>query len=129
MSSYQQKLSDPRWQKKRLEIFNRDNWACTNCGETKLELHAHHELYSGEPWEVSSDLIKTLCHLCHTNKHKALVPSIVELQREYLILIDKVNEFGRKNSWIQAMSVIEKMAQENYSVTLKSITHQCQTEF
>lgn len=31
---YAKKLMDPRWQKKRLEIFKRDGWKCQNCGLT-----------------------------------------------------------------------------------------------
>jgi 5-methylcytosine-specific restriction endonuclease McrA len=30
-SKYSEKLRDPRWQKKRLEIFQRDNFICQNC--------------------------------------------------------------------------------------------------
>jgi hypothetical protein len=28
---YLEKLKDPRWQKRRLEILQRDNWYCQRC--------------------------------------------------------------------------------------------------
>jgi len=43
--SYQEKLKDPRWQKKRLEILQRDGWKCKWCGEEKQTLHIHHLKY------------------------------------------------------------------------------------
>ena len=30
---YSEKLKDPRWQKKRLEILERDNFRCQYCGD------------------------------------------------------------------------------------------------
>lgn len=65
MSTYSQKLLDPRWQRKRLEIMERDGWRCRNCGDEKNTLHVHHWFYDGEPWEVNSKLLSTLCEKCH----------------------------------------------------------------
>ncbi|MCK5609460.1 HNH endonuclease [Candidatus Pacearchaeota archaeon] len=62
---YKEKLRDPRWQKRRLEILDRDGWKCTECGNSKLELHVHHLKYSGDPWEVGDEDLKTLCKECH----------------------------------------------------------------
>lgn len=67
--TYSEKLKDPRWQRKRLEILNRDNWKCTNCGNDKLNLHVHHEKYFGEPWEIDNSKLKTICHKCHEIEH------------------------------------------------------------
>jgi 5-methylcytosine-specific restriction endonuclease McrA len=33
--TYGDKLKDPRWQKRRLEIFKRDEWTCQQCGDTE----------------------------------------------------------------------------------------------
>lgn len=70
--TYSEKLKDPRWQRKRLEILNRDNWKCTNCGNDKLTLHVHHEKYFGEPWEIDNSKLKTICHKCHEIEHGIL---------------------------------------------------------
>lgn len=65
--SYLEKLKDPRWQKKRLEIFDRDKWTCRNCGCKDSTLHAHHIFYIAklEPWEIPNGLLITLCEDCH----------------------------------------------------------------
>jgi transcription elongation factor Elf1 len=66
---YSQKLKDPRWQKKRLEILQRDNFTCRYCGNTKETLNVHHYVYNGEPWEVSDGDAVTLCESCHKIQH------------------------------------------------------------
>lgn len=62
---YKEKLRDPRWQKKRLEIFRRDGWKCCECSRADLELHVHHLAYSGDPWETPGKDLITLCKECH----------------------------------------------------------------
>jgi hypothetical protein len=53
---YSQKLKDPRWQKKRLEILERDGWKCMACGDKEKTLHVHHIFYlpGKEPWDIPS---------------------------------------------------------------------------
>ena len=65
--TYLEKLKDPRWQKKRLEILERDNWTCKACGETEKTLHVHHIFYfpKKEPWEIENGFLITLCENCH----------------------------------------------------------------
>lgn len=69
---YAEKLKDPRWQKKRLEILQRDNWKCQCCGSEKGTLHAHHIIYEEnlEPWEYDNHKIRTYCESCHKCWHK-----------------------------------------------------------
>lgn len=67
--TYAEKLKNPLWQKKRLEVLQRDNWTCTvtGCFETKKTLHVHHLDYiSGkEPWEYPNEYFMTVCEDCH----------------------------------------------------------------
>lgn len=63
--TYSEKLRDPRWQKKRLEILNRDNFTCTLCGDDKTELQIHHNVYYKEPWDALNENLTTLCKDCH----------------------------------------------------------------
>lgn len=63
--NYPEQLKSPRWQKKRLEILDRDGFTCQHCGDTKTELHIHHLKYSKYPWEVENDKLQTLCKHCH----------------------------------------------------------------
>lgn len=63
--TYQEKLKDPRWQKMRLMILNRDNWSCQFCGDKETTLHVHHKKYNGEPWKAHNDDLITCCQDCH----------------------------------------------------------------
>jgi hypothetical protein len=63
--SYSEKLKSPKWQKKRLEVLNRDNFTCCKCGDTETELHVHHLKYTGEPHEAPLTDLETLCKDCH----------------------------------------------------------------
>jgi hypothetical protein len=66
-SSYSEKLKDPRWQRKRLEILQRDNFTCKRCESTTETLHVHHRYYlpKCEPWGYEPDALVTLCAGCH----------------------------------------------------------------
>lgn len=63
---------DPRWQRKRLSILNRDEFTCQVCGETKKTLHIHHLYYNyeKEPWDYDDVYLKTLCVDCHHKEHQ-----------------------------------------------------------
>lgn len=65
--TYKEKLLDPRWQKKRLEILNRDKFTCQKCGDDKRTLHVHHRRYFPkiEPWDIPNNCLVTLCDICH----------------------------------------------------------------
>lgn len=65
--SYSDKLKDPRWQKKRLEILSRDNFTCQSCYDNESTLHVHHKAYfkGKEPWDISNEYLITLCESCH----------------------------------------------------------------
>lgn len=69
--SYGELLRDPRWQRKRLEIFDRDDFACQNCGSESRELHCHHRSYERgrEPWDYPNQNFVTLCFICHQGEH------------------------------------------------------------
>ncbi len=63
---YSQKLRDPRWQRKRLEIMQRDGFKCTCCGDSMTTLNVNHLQYAGQPWEVDDRYLETLCESCHS---------------------------------------------------------------
>lgn len=65
--SYSDKLKDPRWQKKRLKIMERDNWKCYNCDDEESTLNIHHKKYikGRDPWEYPDKLLVTVCEKCH----------------------------------------------------------------
>ena len=66
LTPYQKKLLDPRWQKKRLEILQRDNFSCQSCCDNKKTLHIHHKIYQNcDPWDYDDKYLITLCDECH----------------------------------------------------------------
>lgn len=73
--SYSDKLKDPRWQKKRLEIMERDRFSCVFCHDKSSTLHVHHIAYfkNYEPWETPNGFLVTLCEDCHTNKVDTMI--------------------------------------------------------
>ncbi len=68
--TYSEKLKDPRWQKKRLKILERDEWTCQLCGDDTETLHVHHKYYreKKEPWECGDFALVTVCHNCHKSE-------------------------------------------------------------
>ncbi len=64
---YSEKLKDPRWQKVRLKIFERDEFECATCGNSKSTLFVHHKYYEYgiEPWDYPLNSLVTLCKTCH----------------------------------------------------------------
>ena len=64
---YSEKLQDPHWQRKRLEILSRDKFTCQLCQDTETTLHVHHKEYlkGHQPWEYPDDNFQTLCKHCH----------------------------------------------------------------
>lgn len=81
--SYLKKLKDPRWQKRRLEILERDGWQCQSCGDTKNTLHVHHTAYfhNCDPWLYPDILLITLCEECHESEHNKEDGSKYEVYR------------------------------------------------
>lgn len=64
---YKKQYSNPQWQKKRLEIMQRDNFACEACGDTEEMLNVHHKHYikGKKIWEYDDENLITLCEICH----------------------------------------------------------------
>lgn len=67
MKTYAEKLKDPRWQKKRLQVLEAAGWECVNCGSGTKTLHVHHGYYmrGREPWDYPDTALHCLCEDCH----------------------------------------------------------------
>lgn len=65
--TYSEKLRDPRWQKVRLRVLERDDWHCQDCFDGESTLHVHHLYYeqNRDPWDYPLDAFVTLCESCH----------------------------------------------------------------
>lgn len=95
-AAYALKLKDPRWQKKRLEIFDRDAWMCQECRSAEITLNVHHLYYDSdnEPWEYDNSALITLCEQCHERE-------TAERYQEERRLIDGLRRRGWMSSEFQ----------------------------
>lgn len=82
--TYSEKLKDPRWQKRRLDILNRDKFTCTCCGDTTKTLHVHHIIYKKgyEVWEYADHELITFCEDCHSEatRIKSEVKELIDIE-------------------------------------------------
>lgn len=91
-SEYAEKLKSPKWQRRRLEIMERDNFTCQICGNKDMTLNVHHLCYDGgEPWDTDDLNLITLCDECHKNEH------------DNLYIVDAIQ--GLKDSGISAFEI------------------------
>lgn len=67
--TYQEKLEDPRWKLRRMEILVRDKGRCVKCLSPHW-LEVHHKKYiSGlESWDYPDELLETLCRKHHSQE-------------------------------------------------------------
>jgi hypothetical protein len=95
---------DSRWQKKRLEIMERDKWTCQGChgslGCETLNVHHRHYEHGKNPWEYDDECLVTLCEDCHktvTEERKEIMKcigavvctdSLSEIKKIVQILVD-----------------------------------------
>lgn len=58
---------DPRWQRVRLKIMERDGFKCSVCREDGKILHVHHRAYEKKKkiWDAHPSHLVTLCEDCH----------------------------------------------------------------
>jgi hypothetical protein len=106
-TTYSEKLKDPRWQKKRLEILQRDEFTCVKCGDNTSTLHVHHKAYhSGDPWDTPDAHLVTLCEGCHESEEielKQYIPLFIDAFKKSEFFADDLRElaWGLTNIKIQ----------------------------
>jgi hypothetical protein len=98
--AYWELLRDPRWQKKRLEIMQRDEFACRRCYDESTTLNVHHSYYERglSPWEYPDFSLWTLCEPCH------------EIVQEQMKLLHRAIGLIDLNSIQQLIGVVKLMA-------------------
>ena len=83
MPTYSELLKDPRWQKKRLEVFKRDKFMCKACKDIKENLQVHHITYFKDmkPHEYQLKYLITLCSTCHNDvtNYKKIIKENIDL--------------------------------------------------
>lgn len=92
--TYSEKLKDPRWQRKRLEIMARDEFACRFCFDEEETLNVHHCYYGKgrDPWDYDDEHLITVCRTCHED---------IEIKREEIL---------KTLSWEVPLYAIHKLA-------------------
>lgn len=77
-SDYLEQYKNPKWQKLRLKILERDRWVCQKCGEDESQLQVHHRRYifGKKVWEYNKDDLVTLCKECHENEKEGMKEEI-----------------------------------------------------
>lgn len=70
--TYSEKLRDPKWQKMRLKIMERDGFHCQECQCEDQTLNVHHRFYrkGASPWDYEETALVTLCEACHEKAEK-----------------------------------------------------------
>ncbi len=94
--TYSEKLKDPRWQKRRLEVLAANDWMCDRCGSKDNTLHVHHNFYRSktEPWDYPDYALRVVCESCH---------ELLERDRQQLKeCIESIYECGDPDTNIQA---------------------------
>lgn len=61
-------LSSKEWRLKRIQVKERDNYACQLCGTTR-HLHVHHMSGYDQIPNETIDCLITLCKFCHKAEH------------------------------------------------------------
>lgn len=97
-SNYSDKLKNPKWQKRRLQIMERDSFECKCCYSAQKELNVHHFNYSKEPWDSEDFELITLCKDCHKIYHKifdnfdkSIIANLSDLYWSYIKSVNRKN--------------------------------------
>lgn len=89
-TAYAQKLRDPRWQKMRLNVMERDNFTCRECASKDKTLNVHHCFYYShkqvDPWEYPVGSLITLCEDCHESE--------VDAKWSKNLMINQLSSYG-----------------------------------
>ena len=128
--TYTSKLKNPKWQKKRLEILNRDNFTCRYCKDTETELQIHHLKYTEvQPHLEPSENLITLCCDCHTLISKAELDCVLFIEKFsdklYIVKIDggtilyndklvRLYSWGDNSKELQRVYEINNLSTENF---------------
>ena len=123
MSTYSEKLKDPRWQQKRLLVMQRDFFRCRDCNSSHHELQVHHCFYeTGNPWETEDVYLLTLCGPCHNKRHEKekkikravaiAMAGMTSSQMDYAVQLADVNT--PKSSEDLLASITLSIAQRNF---------------
>jgi len=71
--NYIDQIKSGNWQRKRLEIFQRDKFQCRVCGEeTNIQVHHLYYIPNMSIWEYDNEAMVTVCKYHHELLNKEL---------------------------------------------------------
>lgn len=135
--TYSEKLKDPRWQKVRLRILDRDNFTCKACGDKDSTLHVHHLTYEKdrEPWDYPDTNFITMCWECHQyetdnryDQEKAFLKNLkqtgflcddIRILEKFLIKMILSGEFKRMRDFRRFMQDITEVLTPKVMASLR----------
>lgn len=107
--TYGEKLKDPRWQKLRLEVMERDDWKCRVCFSEGSTLAVHHEKYTGaNPWDADPCDLVTLCEDCHTAMHNGTLEAMPPLVGSFYKAVTQARLANDSKTLIQRIELASK---------------------
>jgi len=114
-TKYIEQYKDPRWQKIRLQVLERDNWQCQKCSDIKSTLHVHHLYYeNGKPiWDYPLSCFVTLCEKCHDWETKEKITCTNEIIGELSSIFLPSELSGIAASILRGKSSLLKELQQN----------------
>ncbi len=148
--TYSEKLKDPRWQKLRLEVMQRDEFTCCHCGDRTTTLNVHHLRYHKNPWDTPLEELITLCNFCHLSAEHAkdwfnrsiadhdsynclmkLLGLLSDLNREEKIKVHQILRDLSNKAFLTACSGLvdwrNELGMAMLEIGMKSGRDQCQT--
>lgn len=68
---FKDQYKHPLWQKRRLDVLEKNGFECSCCGDSESQLHVHHRQYfkGRKVWEYADDELEVLCDSCHEEAH------------------------------------------------------------
>lgn len=92
IKNFNEQIKSPLWQKRRLEILQKDNFTCQACGDKESQLNVHHFSYDPNKnyWEYEDWQLITLCEKCHSKEHNYF-------KKEINVQINEIRKLGFTN--------------------------------
>jgi hypothetical protein len=121
---YRKLLLHPNWQKKRLEILERDGFACRECGDVESTLHVHHQYYKKDapPWDYPDESLLTLCEACHEFEHQ----SAARISRDLIVHLRSAQlRLGEIELLIHSISVMPSDTRMAVMRSALDVIHRC----
>jgi len=110
----------PEWQRKRLEILQRDNFLCCYCAHEGKTLHVHHRYYISKRnlWDYPNWAYVTLCDDCHKLAHED--PEIQDDWESAVQFLEtkKVDQYQSMSSAFRELAEAENTKDEEKTIKL-----------